>query len=99
MSAESGRPELERDIETLQEMLVFAWDEKNKPQAIVGEHDDLVMAQAIALFAADQDVAHTAPPKQVGTAHWREDQWEDYYNASEADRLYLIDKWGRPEGL
>ena len=99
MSAESGRPELERDIETLREMLVFAWDEKNKPQAIVGEHDDLVMAQAIALFAADQDVAHTAPPKQVGTVHWREDQWEDYYNASEADRLYLIDKWGRPEGL
>lgn len=100
MSASSGRPELERDIETLQEMLVFSWDEKNKPQALVGEHDDLVMAQAIALFASGQDALRV--PEQTDKrrgAKWREDQWEDYYNADESGRARLIERWGRPDGL
>lgn len=99
MSAESGRPELELDVETLQEMLVFAYDEHNKPQAIVGEHDDLVMAQAIALFASDQDLTRAPDREQKSTVQWREDQWEDYYNASEEQRRYLLDLWGRPEGI
>lgn len=100
MSRESGRPDLERDAETLQEMLVFAYDENRKPQAIVGEHDDLVMAQAIALFASEQDIAE-APEEQPQTpaAEWREDQWADYYNASPEQQRHLIEIWGRPEGL
>ena len=28
---------------------------------------------------------------------WRPDQWEDYENASEKDRQYLIELWGNPE--
>lgn len=27
---------------------------------------------------------------------WRRDQWEDYENASEEDKRYLIDLWGEP---
>lgn len=27
---------------------------------------------------------------------WREDQWEDYENASDSDKLLLIKKWGEP---
>jgi hypothetical protein len=27
---------------------------------------------------------------------WRADQWEDYDNASESDKLLLIKKWGEP---
>lgn len=27
---------------------------------------------------------------------WREDQWEDYDNASDSDKLLLIKKWGEP---
>ena len=32
-------------------------------------------------------------PKRV---KWRDDQWEDYRNADEAGRAYLIAKWGQP---
>ena len=28
---------------------------------------------------------------------WRADQWEDYDNATEADRVLLIQKWGEPK--
>ena len=27
---------------------------------------------------------------------WREDQWEDYENASPEDRAYLVEMWGKP---
>jgi hypothetical protein len=27
---------------------------------------------------------------------WREDMWEDYWNADNAGRSYLINKWGEP---
>lgn len=37
-----------RDYETLGEMLSFAKNEKGKPEALPGKHDDLVMALAIA---------------------------------------------------
>lgn len=100
MSAESGRPDLERDQDTLAEELVFAYDEQHKPQAIVGEHDDLVMAQAIALFAAEQDAASAPEDKPKASAvQWHDDQWADYYNASPEQQRHLIDIWGRPEGL
>lgn len=100
MDKHQGRPELERDVETLREMLVFSYNEKHRPEAIAGEHDDLVIAQAIALFASDQDAAAApaAGPKEKA-AQWREDQWVDYYNASPAQQRHLIDIWGRPEGL
>lgn len=46
------RPEIECDIETLHEMLTFVKKENGRQEAIVGKHDDLVMASAIAHFAA-----------------------------------------------
>jgi len=27
---------------------------------------------------------------------WRRDQWEDYENASQEDKRYLIELWGEP---
>ena len=27
---------------------------------------------------------------------WRDDQWEDYENASDDDKKLLIEKWGKP---
>lgn len=41
-------PEGLRDAETLREMLVFVKNERGRPEAMRGEHDDLVMALAIA---------------------------------------------------
>ncbi|MFW5438108.1 hypothetical protein [Paenibacillus apiarius] len=42
------------DITTLQEMLTFVRNEKGKPEAIVGKHDDTVLALAIAHKAREQ---------------------------------------------
>ncbi len=41
-------PELVIDADTLGEMLTFVYDERHHPGAAAGEHDDLVMALAIA---------------------------------------------------
>ena len=30
------------------------------------------------------------------TVTWRRDQWEDFRNANEADRKYLMEIWGKP---
>ena len=34
--------------------------------------------------------------KEEKRVKWREDQWEDYNNASEEDRAYLRKIWGNP---
>lgn len=97
--AETGEPETELDAETIREMLVFCYDENRKPQAAEGEHDDLVMAQAIALFTSDQALAAERKDQEKGTAHWSADQWEDWRNADEATRARLLQEWGRPDGI
>ena len=47
-------PELIRDGQTLREMLVFVKNERGRPEAMAGEHDDCVMALAIAQYARPQ---------------------------------------------
>lgn len=42
------------DIDTLEEMLVFIKNEKGRPEAQLGYHDDLVMALAIAYYIRTQ---------------------------------------------
>lgn len=46
--------ELIVDVDTLTEMLVFIKNEKGRPEAQVGYHDDLVMALAIAYYIRTQ---------------------------------------------
>lgn len=45
---------IECDVSTLKEMLTFIKDERGRPQAQEGYHDDLVMATAIAHFISNQ---------------------------------------------
>jgi hypothetical protein len=35
-------------------------------------------------------------PLNEKRSRWREDQWEDYENASDEDKKLLIEKWGKP---
>ena len=51
------------DESTLQEMLTFVRNEKGKPEAIEGKHDDLVMTLAIAHFISEQG-EHTWKPNE-----------------------------------
>jgi len=35
--------------------------------------------------------------KSGNTKKWTDDMWEDYKNANESDRRYLIERWGEPK--
>lgn len=84
------------DYETLGQMLSFVYDENWKAQAEHGEHDDLVMALAIAHHIRHQQTTKTLVPS--GTrSKWTADMWEDYKNADKAGRARMIELWGEPE--
>lgn len=89
--------ELIGDFETLGEMLTFVYDENYKPQAQQGEHDDLVMALAIAhQIRGQQRYTKLEAPKAA--VEWTDSMWEDWRNADADGREYLINEWGDPFG-
>ena len=82
------------DIPTLQEMLVFIKNAAGRPEAEVGQHDDLVMSLAISHFVRGQQdrVAKTQGKRRKWTRAMQEEYWE----ADEADRREMERRWGRP---
>lgn len=86
--------ELINDHATLGEMLTFVYDENWRPEAEEGEHDDLVMALAIAHEIRPQQTTYKTAKSTE--AKWSEDMWEDYRNSSPAEREQLIKRWGTP---
>ena len=87
-------PELVVSQWTLGEMVVFVYDAHGKPQAAVGEHDDLVMAAAITHTARTQQ-RYTAEETAGSRKHWTPDMWEDWRRADPETRKYLEKKWAR----
>lgn len=85
------------DRRTLEEMLTFVRNEKLRPQAEEGAHDDCVMALAIAWYIRPRQRMTVKTPEPEGKAKWTEDMWEDYYSADAETRKYLIEKWGEPK--
>lgn len=71
-------PESVRSRWTLEQMLVFQYDRDGKPQAVAGEHDDLVMAAAIAQFARSQQSSEVredaSPPRQKLADKWKKER-------------------------
>jgi phage terminase large subunit len=65
------------DIPTLHEMLTFVRDEKGKPCAQKGAHDDLIMSLAIAYYVRNQ---------QSFTAQERESEHDNFYGIFRDDR-------------
>ena len=53
------------DIDTLEEMLVFIKNEKGRPEAQLGYHDDLVMALAIAYYIRTQQSMTVKTKQQI----------------------------------
>lgn len=82
------------DRATLTEMLTFVRNEKGRPEAEEGAHDDLVIALAITHYAREQQ--RTTADMAAVHAKWTDDYWEDYYNADDEGRLRLIEKRGNP---
>lgn len=86
-----------QDFDTLGEMLVFVYDERHRPEAMQGKHDDLVMALAIAHEIRTQQ-SSTVAVEVEGAAEWTDSMKEDYYRATPDEQAYLIKAWGYPKG-
>lgn len=87
-------PELVVSAWTLGEMITFVYDEQRKPQAATGEHDDLVIAAAIAHSVRGQQRYSV----QEGTAdrkHWTADMWADWRRADAETKKRLETEWKR----
>jgi len=85
------------DEDTLMEMLTFVRNDKLRPEAEPGAHDDCIMALAIAFYVRPQQSMTVTTTAAAGTARWSEDMWEDYNRASREDREMLIRLWGEPK--
>ncbi len=79
---------------TLEEMLTFVRDEKFRPAAEAGAHDDCIMALAIAHHIRPQQ-SYLAKQEEA-RSRWTKEMWEDYRNADQAGKDYLRKKWGNP---
>lgn len=87
------------DYDTLGEMLTFVYDENFRPQAEEGEHDDLVMALAIAHHIRCQQTTELLKSGSGGgNTHWTKDMLEDYRKASRREREQMVKLWGKPGG-
>ena len=86
------------DEETLLEMLTFVRNDKLRPEAEPGSHDDCVMSLAIAHYIRPQMRMNVETPEAGGGGtKWTEDMWEDYRNADKAGRELLVQLWGSPQ--
>ena len=80
------------------EMLTFVKDERGRPAAQEGKHDDCVMALAIAHHIRPQQSAQVQTAPAAGNAVWTADMWDDFNRAGEAERAMLLKLWGSPKG-
>ena len=88
---------LVNDRTTLEEMLTFVRNEKLRPEAEEGAHDDCVLSLAIAWYIRPQQRMTVLTKEPEGTANWTDDMWEDYCGADEDGKKYLVSKWGNPK--
>ena len=88
-------PELVVSFWTLGEMLTFVYDKNRKPQAASGQHDDLVLAAAIAHAIRGQQ-KYTLDMPDEGRRTWTEDMWDDYNAADAETRRMMVQRWGAP---
>ena len=90
-------PELVGDMEALGEMLTFVKDERGRPAALEGEHDDIVMALAIAHYVRPQQGMADKLKEADGATEWTRDMWDDYKKASAETKKMLMEMWGKPK--
>lgn len=91
-----GSLELIHDCDTLSEMLTFVRNEKLRPEAEAGAHDDCIMALAIAHYARGQQSSMLTKKEEPKSRKWTSDMWEDWEHASAAEREEMVALWGRP---
>ena len=87
---ENAAPNLYRCLQKIQK------DEKNVNVYAKQPHDLTHDVDSLRCFCVYW-TAPANPNKTVNKTKWTPDMYEDYYNANEADRRLLIQKWGEPE--
>lgn len=92
-----GALETITDYETLGEMLTFVYNEDWRPEAEADEHDDLVMALAIAHHIRSQQRTTVTVSTAGKTVRWTQDMKDDYNRATPAEREMLLRMWGEPK--
>lgn len=86
--------ELIQDIPTLKQMLTFVYDKDGRPDAMSGEHDDLLIADCILEEISRQQTSSIYLEEAFNIKDLPEDLQEDYYNAPASYRKQLLKKWG-----
>ncbi|MCX8129766.1 MAG: PBSX family phage terminase large subunit [Clostridia bacterium] len=89
--------ELINDAVTLEEMLTFVRNEKGRPEAQEGAHDDCIMGLAIAHYIRPQqghNIINAFKPNLQGISP---DALQDYNRADDAGKKHLLEQWGRAE--
>ena len=81
------------DSKTLGEMITFVKNEKGKPEAQEGKHDDLILSLAIAHAIRDQQAYAVDTTQKFDISKLAKDLQEDYWNAPADMRAYLLKKW------
>lgn len=82
------------DLDTLNEMITFVKNEKGRPEAANGHHDDMIMARAINCYVASQQSKEVTIEEAFNIDQLPEDLQEDYYNAPDNYRKQLLKQWG-----
>lgn len=81
------------DLPTLHEMTTFVRNERGKPEAGQGFHDDCIMALAIAHAIRGQQ-RMSIVQQLFDLSEFPEDLQEDYWAADDSMRQYMLRKWG-----
>jgi hypothetical protein len=84
------------DKNTLREMLTFVKNEKGRPEAMRGSHDDHVMGLAIAYYIRPQQKMIAPQKSNMAKIKWTDDMYEDYRNASDDIRKMMELQFGLP---
>lgn len=95
IQAAREHPENLNDKTTIEEMLTFVRNEKLRPEAEEGAHDDCVMSLAIANHIRPLGI-RAERPTPTDTSWWTARMREDYRRADREGRAYLREKWGSP---
>lgn len=84
------------DKTTLEEMLTFVRNEKGRPEAQLGAHDDCIIALGIAYKVRGQQTTKVKGTGVKKKVVWEEDYYEDYYKANDEEKKMMIERWGNP---
>lgn len=83
------------DVTTLQEALTFVYDENNRPDALSGKHDDLLISDMIANECRQQQSFEAEKPKKP-KGHYTKEMLADWQKGNADERKVMETMWGSP---